>query len=209
MRVRENYYALSGEGVNAGTPTQIVRLQGCNLECVWCDTKYSRPNEGGEDWNVLDLVAKTCWPRWALITGGEPLLQESELHELVRGLKARDVCVEIETNGSIAPPTWWTLVTSWSADIKCPSSGMCGKSKLSWTGTRACDQVKFVVQAEEDLSFARKYYASCYRGPTVLISPAYPWSTEWLQRCVEFCKDTSTRLSLQQHKIIYGNRRGV
>jgi organic radical activating enzyme len=144
-----------------------------------------------------------------LITGGEPLLQESELFELVNKLRAKDVLVEIETNGSIAPPWWWTMVTSWSADIKCPSSGMCGKSNLAWLGTRTQDQVKFVVQTEEDLNFARRTYKACYLGPTVLISPTYPWSTEWLQRCVEFCKETSTRLSLQQQKIIFGERRGV
>lgn len=210
MRIDEIYYALSGEGVHAGTPSEIVRLQGCNLACSYCDSKYSRDSKEGVDMSVGDIIARTAWPRWVLITGGEPLLQSGEVCALVNSLTLRDIKVEIETNGSIAPPIWWKIVDSWSADIKCPSSGMSGRSKLDWLGARPCDQVKFVVQNDEDLKFARSIIAS-HLGvvPTVLISPAYPWTIEWLQKCVEFCKEWEVRLSLQLQKIIYGEKRGV
>jgi 7-carboxy-7-deazaguanine synthase len=210
MRINEIYYAISGEGVHAGTPTEIVRLQGCNLACSFCDSKYSRDPKEGFDISIGNIMAKTAWPHWVLITGGEPLLQASEVCALVNSLKLRDIKVEIETNGSIAPPVWWMTVDSWNADIKCPSSGMGGKSKLDWLGARPCDQVKFVVQNEEDLEFAKGIIMHHGKvAPTILISPVYPWSQEWLQKCVEFCKEQEVRLSLQLHKIIYGDRRGV
>jgi len=215
MRVENIYYSLSGEGVHAGTPSVLVRLQGCNLECKWCDTAYARHLTGGTEMSIEDILravdTASSHPRWVLITGGEPLMQELELLKLVRELKHKGVKTEVETNGSFAPPIcWWNLVDSWSVDIKCPSSGMCGQSLLNWLGVRECDQIKFVVADEEDLKYAQSIIVPrSHITPTVLVSPTYPWSNEWLRRCVAFCKKYDVRLSLQQHKIIFGEEKNV
>jgi len=213
MRVESIYYSLNGEGVHALIPSAIVRLQGCNLKCTWCDTAYSLDPTKGTEMSVesvLEAVSAVCaHPRWVLLTGGEPLLQELELLKLVKELKRRGIKIEVETNGSFEAPIWWKLVDSWSADIKCPSSGMYGRSLLSWLDTRERDQVKFVVANEEDLECVRSILVSHYIAPTVLISPVYPWNNEWLRTCAEFCKTYDTRMSLQQHKIIYGKEKNV
>jgi len=209
MKINEVYSALSGEGVNVGLPMTLVRLYGCNLRCSFCDSKYSYTDSEYVERNVKDVFTTTPWKKLVLITGGEPLLQLSAVVKLVKHLRLKDISVEVETNGSIAPPTWYNLVDSWSADIKCPSSGMCGKSRLDWLGMRRCDQVKFVVATEDDLEFARKTVNGRRLEPTILISPVYPWAAEWLKRCVTFCLQYDFRLSLQQHKIIFGNKRGV
>lgn len=210
MRVNEIYYALNGEGVHVGTPVTLIRTQGCNLDCTYCDTKYAQLLAEGPLMTPEEVAERA--PRTlerALITGGEPLLQ-ADLVILVRALHARGIEVEIETNGSIAPPAWWREVDCWSADIKCPSSSMEKSSRRQWLGTRDCDQVKFVVASREDLSYAQSVFGHAARhAPTILISPTYPWTTEWLQECAEFCLHCGVRLSLQQHKLIYGNRRGV
>jgi len=209
MLINEVYYALSGEGVNAGIPVTIIRTQGCNLTCRYCDSKYTLNNKEGVPWGIDTILMRSEWPGWALITGGEPLLQ-LDLHDLVRALRKRNVPIEVETNGSLEPPKWWKEVDSWNADIKCPSSGMCGRSKLDWLGTRDCDQVKFVVADERDLEFTRVTVpAPKMLRPHILVSPVYPWTQAWLQRCTEFCKQHVMRLSLQQQKIIYGDMRGV
>lgn len=208
MLINEIYYALSGEGINVGVPTTIVRTQGCNLRCTYCDSKYTL-GDGGVEMSVDSIMLKSDWPCWALISGGESLLQ-LDLHELVRALRKKGVPIEIETNGSLAPPKWWKEVDSWNADIKCPSSGMCGKSKLDWLGTRSCDQVKFVVSDGQDLEFVHSTVPLPERlSPHVLVSPVYPWTQAWLQRCTEFCKQYVMRLSLQQQKIVFGDIRGV
>lgn len=209
MKINEIYYALSGEGINAGVPATIVRTHGCNLACRWCDSKYTLDNKEGVQMGVDSILLKSDWPGWALITGGEPLLQP-DLHELVKALRKKGVPIEVETNGSLEPPEWWKEVTSWNADIKCPSSGMCGRSLLDWLGTRSCDQVKFVVSDEQDLEFVCSTVPLPEGlSPHILVSPVYPWTQEWLQRCAEFCKKHVMRLSLQQQKIIYQNKRGV
>jgi len=224
MRINEIFQSIQGEGVFAGVPTTFIRLQECNLRCNWCDTTYAQEPDGGELMSPLQVVntLKSYVKGWYCITGGEPLLHVEDLYELVSALKRNGACsIEIETNGSFSPPKWFSLVDSWVADIKCPSSGVCGASKIDmWFSMRHKDQVKFVVATEEDLNFVRKTLKSGLCIPTILVSPVFPRncnegsdsiciSAEWLQRVVEFCKEMDVRFSLQLHKVIWGNKQGV
>jgi len=212
MKINEIYPALNGEGVHVGVPVVIIRMQGCNLVCKYCDTMHAHDLGGGEEMSLDEVFKKVPGStRRVLITGGEPLMQPDSLLELVRRLHyGRHIEVEVETNGSVEPPRWWREVDCWSADIKCPSSGEEASSNRRWLGTRECDQVKFVVSNDEDLLFARKTFVFPERvNPTILLSPTYPWEQEFLHLCADCCVMWGVRLSLQQHKIIYGERRGV
>jgi len=230
MLVNEIFYSIQGEGLYSGIPMVFVRLQGCNLAvegypCSYCDTKYAQKQVSG----LRDILLEEILTRvldllpyrgsWVCITGGEPLRQESELEGLVRLLKKFGYSVEIETNGTLPIPQWYTLVDSWVADIKCPCSGPAfGKSLPEWLNTRFCDQIKFVVDSREDLDFAgimiKKYISS---DPLVFVSPVLYCDSNgkvilddgWLQSVVEFCKQLRVRMGIQQQKIIWGNRRGV
>jgi len=226
MKVNEIFYSLSGEGVHTGVPTVFVRLTGCNLRCAYCDTQYAFRE--GEELTSLQVVERVRalkeHGRSALITGGEPLLQLGCMGELVFLLRTPSRLIEIETNGSIDPPSWFSLVDSWSVDVKCPSSGSAfGTFRTVWLRRmRKQDQLKFVVGTAEDLDFVRGFLQGSRFRPTVLLSPMSGvlldkkqgtieeyWNREWLCECAEFCKELDVRLSLQLHKIIYGNRKGV
>jgi len=232
LHINEIFYSLQGEGVYQGVPTVFIRFQGCNLglpHCAWCDTSYAWEGSEGEDMEVYQIVDKCVelrpqtYKAWVCITGGEPLAQPEGLLELVKKLKQYGFRVEVETNGSIKKPFWWTRVDSWVVDIKCPSSGVCGVSLVDdWFSMRADDQIKFVVGNQEDLDFARKIINSqVASNPVVLVSPVIEvgrgdlrdacinWKNEWLQEVAEFCKENRVRMSLQQHKIIWGDKRGV
>ena len=206
----------------------FIRLQGCNLisSCSYCDTVYAQNSNLGKEMSVEEVVSEVSkllpyYRSWVCITGGEPLWQEPQLYELVIELKKGGYRTTIETNGSIKPPRWYTLVDSWNADIKCPSSGVCGVSKETWFNTRASDQIKFVVGTQEDLDFTREVL-SRHRtdSPTIIVSPVIQlrnklpdndiiWNQEWLQEVVEFAKEMRIHYSLQIHKVLYGNKRGV
>ena len=226
IKINGVFYSIQGEGIYQGLPMVFVRLQGCNLlsngGCIWCDTGEAQDGNLGdlmEIGQVADLVAdyRTGYKSWVCITGGEPLFQLESCHELVMKLKDYGYRVTIETNGSIGRPYWWTLVDSWSADMKCPSSGVCGISHFNdWFRTRPEDQVKFVVGDREDLDFARGLIntktpyspvvlvspvISSLHGTEFLESPVY-WDREWLQEVVEFCKEMRVRYSLQIHKLV-------
>ena len=151
--------------------------------------------------------------RWILITGGEPLIQWTEVYELIVDVKRDGYFVEVETNGSIEMPRGvLKLVDSWNVDVKCPSSGMSyGSFKPSWLKRmRKRDQLKFVVGTEEDLDFVRNFLSSNrLHRPTILVSPVIPGFGElWVQKVAELCKEQNVRMSLQIHKLIWGKERG-
>src|SRR5204862_4945976 len=100
MRITEIFFSIQGESTRAGEPCIFVRLTGCSLRCVYCDTKYSY--RGGREMpldEVLSVVAH--YPsRLVEVTGGEPLEQE-EVYPLMNSLLGRGYTVMLETGGHI------------------------------------------------------------------------------------------------------------
>ncbi len=104
---------VQGEGKNVGMPCAFLRLAGCNLACVWCDTPYAW------DWARFDakkeihsrsvesvfeqLMAMKV--RSLVVSGGEPMLQQRALYGLTRKLIFEGWWIEIETAGTIKPMT--------------------------------------------------------------------------------------------------------
>lgn len=114
LKTIEIFASIQGEGLRQGQPTIFVRLAGCNLSCPFCDTKYAR--RGGEELGVVDILdvvrlfRQELPARWVCLTGGEPLLQD--VGPLVRSLKAEDLKVQVETNGTfppVPPADWYTV----------------------------------------------------------------------------------------------------
>jgi len=106
--ISELFESLQGEGPYAGVPATFLRLFGCNLRCRYCDTAYSflRDSEASSaERSVASLTVEllATRARHLVITGGEPLLQAEALAVLVRQL-APSFRIEIETNGTLAPP---------------------------------------------------------------------------------------------------------
>jgi 7-carboxy-7-deazaguanine synthase len=225
MRVNEIFWSLQGEGVNSGLPTMFIRLQGCNLHCDWCDTKYALTKTGGEELTpeqimekVLNVKTLPMNKRWACITGGEPLTQSRELRKLVSHLVANFYYTEIETNGSKHRPRWYRDVECWVTDMKCPSSGWTTPAELieEWFAGREQDCVKFVVANEADLAYVKAVLLH-YKPPIpqVIVSPVISLGASvlqeqtWLRYVWEFCLTSNLRFSLQTHKVVFGNRKGV
>lgn len=228
IKISEVFFSIQGEGIHCGIPMVFIRFQGCNLlsGCNWCDTKYAR-GDGGTLTTVGEVVSEVSRLQpyhkgWVCITGGEPLFQREALEGLVRELREGKYRTEIETNGTLEKPPWYTLVDSWVADIKTPDSGIPEAEPeilQQWVFNRPWDQIKLVVATDEDLEYARGIVKRFPDRQTVaLISPVMPSEPingaflpdhPWLEEVAEFCKEYRVRLSLQLHKIIWGNRKGV
>jgi 7-carboxy-7-deazaguanine synthase len=131
MKICEIFRSLQGEGTLIGTPTVFVRTSGCNLECAWCDTPYSKKD--GDELTVTEILdkVKAFEIHYVCVTGGEPLFQTESVRLIDELLKA-GYHVSIETNGSISledlPCSMNMLI---SMDIKCPSSGMADQMDLT------------------------------------------------------------------------------
>ena len=131
MKISEIFESIQGEGTNAGKPTIFLRTAECNLKCTWCDTKftwdwkqfdYSKEVKEMSVKEVIDSMSKFN-VKHLVITGGEPLMQQDDLAELLSFIKP-EFYVEVETNGTILPNNTLTaLVDQWNVSPKTSNSG--------------------------------------------------------------------------------------
>ena len=211
LRITEIFHSIQGESSWAGLPCTFVRLTGCPLRCVWCDTEYSF--HGGEKMTVDDIVARVDAIGTPLveITGGEPLIHRNAF-VLAERLLDRGYTVLVETSGAvdIAPldPRTHRIM-----DLKCPDSGESARnlwSNLDHLTDR--DEVKFVVASRTDYEWARTTIRE--RGldvrvqdgrlRAILFSPV--WGALDLQQLAEWILEDRlpVRYQVQLHKIIWG-----
>lgn len=207
MKICEYFKSVQGEGITMGIPTYFVRTAGCNLRCEWCDTTYAQT--GGLEATVDDIMEHVGDSKYVCVTGGEPLLQE-EMPQLLKRLVTAGKEVVLETNGSMdlsnVPDSPHIVI---SMDIKCPSSGMQDRMRMSnlriLTGK---DQVKFVIADKKDLYYAIKVLEDNKIDANVIFSPVgglniKPLAEEVVSRRLD------VRVLPQLHKIIWGDQRSV
>lgn len=117
LKIQEVFSSIQGEGMRVGEPSTFIRLTGCNLKCVDCDTKYSWKTAGIDmtvGFIIKEIKAKHFTNAF-VITGGEPMLQQKEVVVLVNALKKEfpNSNITIETNGSIRVeedlPVFWSF----------------------------------------------------------------------------------------------------
>jgi len=212
MKVSEVFFSIQGESTYAGLPCIFIRLSGCNLRCLWCDTPYAQDMEEGYDLSIEDILKEIKRFRCHLveITGGEPLIQEETI-SLINRLLASGYTVLLETNGSAPLSDIDPLVVK-VIDVKCPGSGQGGgflMGNLDFITQR--DEVKFVIKDRGDYEFARGFVEERLQGKTdkILFSPAHPeMNPEELARWI-LEDGLKVRIQPQIHKYIFGDRRGV
>ena len=211
MRVTEIFFSIQGESSHAGKPCIFVRLTGCSLRCVYCDTKYSYA--GGREM-TLDQVLSSIgsYPASLVeLTGGEPLEQD-ESYPLMDSLLERGYTVMLETGGHInigrVPKPVIKVV-----DIKCPGSHE--SHTVCWENLELAqphDEFKFVISSRSDYEWSRSIYLERMRHKKnpVLFSPSHDeLPAVDLARWI-LDDGLPVRLQLQLHKYIWGaDVRGV
>src|SRR5437763_10774613 len=213
LRVTEIFRSIQGESTHAGRPCAFVRLTGCPMRCVWCDSEYTFT--GGEHVSLDDVLAQVhalgC--RLVEVTGGDPLAQR-EAFELIKRLCDEGYEVLIETGGYFSTEKVDERAKI-ILDIKCPASGEAERNH--WPNLERLradrDEVKFVVADRADWDFAREViekYDLQRRALAVLVSPV--WGRTDLRELADLVASSGldVRMQLQLHKYIWGpEARGV
>ena len=210
VRITEIFHSLQGEARTVGLPTVFVRLTGCPLRCVYCDTEYAF--SGGELMSIGQICEQVAayHPRYVTVTGGEPLAQPDCLALLV-ALCDAGYEVSLETGGAISlegvDPRVVTVL-----DLKTPASGESAKNDYGNIPLlKPRDQVKFVICDRKDYEWARfklDEYALEGRVSDLLFSPSHGELggrelAEWI-----LADNLPVRMQLQMHKILWNNEPG-
>jgi len=216
LRVAECFHSLQGEGPSAGTPAHFLRLQGCDVGCRWCDTRYTWDPAGGRETTLAGafeaLHALGAAPL-LVVTGGEPL-QHPGLERLLVAALGRWRRVEVETSG-VAPPPLAHERLAWQWSPKLP------RATARWADTWA-HAARFVadpntwvklVVGEGDEDDALRLVRDCaLPRERVMLMPEGLTDDAVRERALvlaEVCKREGLRLSPRLHVWLWGARRGV
>ena len=240
----EIFHTIQGEGVSVGAPAVFIRASRCNLHCGWCDTDHTW-NFEGTPWphekdavpgyakfpkaevtfeigplKAAEQVLAFGCPR-TVITGGEPLLQESAFLEMIRHIRERqpEHQFEVETNGTRIPsPAFHEAVNQFNISPKLANAGMPESLRLNAAALRFFAGspkawFKFVVAEPADLEEIQAL-CSAHSLPAqrVLLMPEGRTVAEldrnapWL---ADICRDRGFRFCDRLHIRLWGDKRGV
>lgn len=224
LRLTEIFYSLQGEALTSGLPTIFVRLTGCPLRCVYCDTEYAF--SGGERQALETIIATIAsFPcKRICLTGGEPLAQPNAI-ELMRRLLLAGYEISLETAGALTVKEVPSAVSK-VMDLKTPSSGEVDKnlwSNLAYLTQH--DQLKFVIMNRTDYEWAKakitehqldKLVGTVWFSPMFNVASDVDPNTDSLEVPV-LARDLAewlladalpVRFQLQLHKIIWADAKG-
>jgi 7-carboxy-7-deazaguanine synthase len=211
LRVTEIFHSIQGESTWAGAPCTFIRLTGCPLRCVWCDTEYAF--YGGDRLALDDIIAKVAEIGTPVveITGGEPLIHRNAF-VLAERLLDLGYTVLIETSGAIDVAPLDARAHK-IMDLKCPDSGE--EARNLWSNLdhlTARDEVKFVIASRHDYEWARAVMRErgladkVQRGElrALLLSPV--WEKMDFRELAEWVLEDRlpVRYQIQLHKVIWG-----
>lgn len=218
------FFSIQGEGRSLGLPAVFLRLQFCNLQCSWCDTKYTWDQSKSEfwteskDWTIDKAKAEIIRfsAKRLVVTGGEPLLQQRKIVDLVRQLP--NWGVEIETNGTIAPRPELQERCQFNVSPKLENSGNLESARLKPAVLVAFNGLpltsfKFVVRGSGDLQEVDQIVGECELDRSkIIIMPEGTSETDIRKHglmVVDEVKERGWRLMPRFHVALWGNERGI
>lgn len=209
LRITEIFYSLQGESNTVGLPTVFIRLTGCPLRCVYCDTEYAF--SGGKKIPIDDILAQVeaYDTPYVTVTGCEPLAQPGCL-DLMTRLLDKGYTVSLETSGALDISKVDPRVVK-VMDLKTPSSGELDRNlyqNLQFLDRK--DQIKFVIGNEEDYAWS-KAALNEYQLPErcqILFSPVMGRQdpTDLAEKIL--ADRLPVRFQIQLHKLLWADARG-
>lgn len=231
LRVSEFYSdTIQGEGMFAGTPSAFLRLTGCTLDCIYCDT--TEVWRYGTNWTYSELIKviedshldEQLLNGWHLvITGGSPLLQQTRIVEFLNSFYNHfgfPPFVEIENECTLSPiPQLLPWVDCWNNSPKLSNSGVPFKKRYSALAIGDVARLpnswfKFVINGEEDWEEIKDNYLDVrlFTKDQIILMPRAETREALIQigpMVAELAIKHGVRYSSREHILLWGKKVGV
>ena len=211
LYISEIFHSIQGESTYSGLPCSFIRLAGCNLNCLYCDTKYAITTKNSKKLTIDEIIQnvkeKNC--KLVEITGGEPLAQDGVI-SLSQALIKENFKVLFETNGSLAINKLPQSVIK-ILDCKCPSSGESEQMLFdNFSFLDEKDEIKFVISDRTDYEYAVTIinkYNLYSKTNKILFSPIYTEEHKFAAELVDWVLNDNlqVRINMQLHKILWNH----
>ncbi len=218
---------IQGEGAYAGVPATFIRLQGCTLDCVWCDTTEVW-REGNEYTfkEILDLLEpfadKYCTDEQHIIlTGGSPLKQQDRLVRFMQAFFDRfhfAPLYQVENEAVLMPvPAFAIKIFAWNNSPKLSNSGMKERARIKPDVLQVLNQFqksyfKFVVRNESDWAEIEKDFLPYISKSSIILMPEGQTQEE-LSKTREIVADIAIKHQVRYmdrlHVILWNKKTGV
>ena len=210
LTINEIFFSLQGESTRLGIPTIFIRLTGCPMRCHYCDTAYAFDDGKKMSFeNIIEHI-KSYKSNFITLTGGEPLVQK-EAYAFLEVLCDMGYQVSLETGGAESIKDVDERVKI-ILDIKTPGSGEL--DNYLWENLdhlKSMDEIKLVITSHDDYLWAKQTIKDkkLIGNYEILFSPSYEDID--VKNLAQWILDDAlpVRLQLQQHKIIWGQKKGV
>ena len=220
--VNEIFYSIQGEGINKGTPSIFVRFNSCNLKCVYCDSKYALKNSYktytvNELYNTI-LTINNLNKMNIVFTGGEPLLQQHFIVELINKLEKSNkiYTYEVETNGTLIPlHSLIQKVNIFNISPKLLNSKL-GNKRINVNALKSFPKFKsyfkFVICKEDDIGEVFWYRDNFNYCTPIYLMPEGVTLNQIIKNSIfviNLCKQYGFNFTNRDQVIIYGKKRKV
>jgi len=239
VSISEVFYSIQGEGPTTGYPAVFVRLGGCNLMCGGEGTQRDGILHDGATWRcdtievwmksrakeLKDILPQDCIEAIRkganlIVTGGEPLLQQLNVLELIKYVKENynpNCYVEIETNGTIEPrQDLSNLVNQWNCSPKLANSGMPLLKTYNINAIATLNKYntafKFVLTTDVDWEEVKRYYINIIDINKVWLMPSGSTQEELINSkevVAEIAKNNYIKFTNRLHIEIWNKKTGV
>jgi organic radical activating enzyme len=193
LPIMEAFYTLQGEGHHGGRAAYFIRLAGCDVGCHWCDVKESWEVGREQLKNIDSLIddAKKHSARFAVITGGEPLIYNLEI--LTHKLIENGFELAIETSGA------YPLSGKWHWICLSPKKRMKPREEIY----QKANELKVVIYNQDDFRWAEEERKKVSANCLLYLQPEWSKAEKIQEQIINYIKENPEwRISLQSHKYL-------
>lgn len=194
MPIIEEFYTIQGEGHNAGKPAYFIRTGGCDLACLWCDSKDAWFHEFHNYVKIIDIIERIqkTSVRTVVVTGGEPLIHNFD--EFCESLKSAGIDLMLETSGAYKLSGKWDWICLSPKKQKPPEKEF----------YNIADELKVIIYNESDLEWAESCAEKVNENCVLYLQPEWSrFNSITAKMVVNYIKkNTKWNISVQIHKFL-------